>query len=130
VPIRLPIICLTTIASLLLPALVKAQSSQGTIGVAATILPAAPAPLASRVTIAVDAHGNALVRLVAPRAEAGLRSVAAPETFVRLTRGADTKSGRVFVAASSALGSDAVLRVPAFARDSSLRVERLIVSGT
>lgn len=97
---------------------------------AATILPAPPAPLANDVRLEVDAHGNALVRLAAPRGAAAVGAAGTPAAFLRVTRGTDAKEGRVFVAPAPTGGVETVLRLPATARDSTLRVERLIVAGT
>ena len=126
-PIRLSLLTFAAAILSLLPASVAgAQSSHGSIGVGATILPAPAAPLASRVTMDVDASGNGILRVAtSPTADR-----VSATTFLRVSRGDSADGRRVFVAQKGAQGAETILLLPDTASDTGLRLERLIVAGT
>jgi hypothetical protein len=127
-PIRLSLrtLILTAASSLALPALASAQSSQGAIGVAATILPAPVALSAPRVTFSIDDRGSTLVRVgrASPSAARTFRS------FVRVTGPGTEGRERAFIAQPLQSDSAAMLRLPASVPAGQLRLERLVVAGT
>lgn len=127
-PIRrsiLPLIAATAV-SLACPALASAQASQGAIGVSATILPAPAALSAPSVTLSVDDHGAAVVRV--GRASSNVVRTLTP--FVRVIEAGERESGQAFTARPQTLGSAATVRLDAPSAEIKLRLERLIIAGT
>jgi len=84
------------LAPLALPAVAHAQSSHGSIAVAATILPAAPAAT----------------------------------VFVRVPADSGTSVEQRYVVQSRVREAELLRRRPAATRDSTVRLERLILAGT
>jgi hypothetical protein len=113
---------LALLASAATPTLAHAQSSQGSIAVAATILPAALMPAAD-VTIREGAAGSALLTIGSMASTTAL-----PNTFVRLTRGESAGPDGVFVAHPA--GPAATMRLEPSSAEIRLRLERLVTAGT
>lgn len=113
-------------ASLAVPALARAQSSRGAIGVSATILPAPITLPAPQVTLSLDDRGGALVRIES----ASARPARTVTSFLRVTWHGAQAPTRAFVAHPQRSERAAILRLPASADTVRLRLERLVIAGT
>lgn len=127
IPIRLPILLATAaVSSLAIPDRANAQVSQGSIAVAAIILPAPPELAATRVTMEIGASGNARLRIMSGPSSAAPAST----TFMRLSRAGERDARHAFVAQPRAPGAHTILPMPDSSSDGPIRLERLILGGT
>lgn len=104
----------------------RAQSSEGAISVAATILAAPIATPTPRVTLAAAGSDHALVRVGSTSPNA-LRT---NSQFFRLTRGEDVAGHTAGRDGTTFHASVTELRLPASSKAASLHLERLIIAGT
>ena len=115
---------MSAIGLLAAPPAAGAQSSQGSIAVAATILPAPATVRPVVVTLSAGAGGNALLSIEGSSANAAHTVTA----FVRLTRGDGDASDIAFVAQPSDAAT--MLQLDRSKADVRLRLERLVTAGT
>lgn len=124
--IRLPLLALTaTLAALALPGSASGQASRGAISVGATILPAPPAALASRLSVSVKTNGTGVLHIVN-----GSTPAAHSPTYIRVSREDEDRNSRAFIAHAVNGSTETILRLPRVENGVTLRVERLIVAGT
>jgi hypothetical protein len=102
-----------------------AQSESGSIAVGAVILATAPGTRSGPLHVQLERDGNEL----SIRGES--TNVGTPTTiFVRVDVPSSSPAERRFVGRRAATGGEVRVRLPDSARDTGVRLERLILAGT